>query len=132
MTKKNRIVLLAAAVFCLVLALMLAALHLTAVQPAAGSKNISVEVIHKDGSEKSFSYSTDEEYLGKLLLDEGLISGSDSSYGLYVEAVDGETADYSVDGSWWALSINGEFAQTGADTTPINDGDVYTWTYTIN
>ena len=99
---------------------------------AEGSKNITVEVVHKDGSEKVYTYSTDEEYLGKLLLDDGLITGSDSAYGLYVESVDGETADFSVDGSWWALYINGDFAQTGADSTPIYDGETYTWTYSVN
>ena len=99
--------------------------------PQAGEKEITVEVVHGDGSEKSFTYQTDEEYLGALLQDEGLIAGTESEYGLYVTTVDGETADYDADGAFWWLSCNGEDAQTGADQVVIADGDVYTWTYTV-
>ncbi len=96
----------------------------------AGAKHISVEVVHSDGSEKDFEYDTDAEYLSEVLLKEGLIEGEQSAYGLYVKVVDGETADYDIDASYWALYINGEYAMTGADSTPVNDGDVYNWTYT--
>ncbi len=98
----------------------------------AGAKTITVEVVHKDGSVKEFTYQTDLEYLGELLTQEGLISGTESEYGLYVETVDGETADYNVDQSYWWLSCNGEDAQTGADQVVLADGDQYTWTYTVN
>ncbi len=96
----------------------------------AGAKHISVDVVHSDGSEKDFEYDTDAEYLSEVLLKEGLIEGEQSAYGLYVKVVDGETADYDIDASYWALYINGEYAMTGADSTPVNDGDVYNWTYT--
>ncbi|MBR6351057.1 MAG: DUF4430 domain-containing protein [Firmicutes bacterium] len=116
--------------FC-VLALTLGMVwFLSQPQTSAGSKHISVEVVHSDGSEKGFEYDTDAEYLSEVLLEEGLIEGEQSAYGLYVKVVDGETADYDIDASYWALYINGEYAMTGADTTPINDGDVYNWTYT--
>jgi len=98
---------------------------------ASGEKHIIVEVVHKNGDEAEFSYDTNEEYLGTVLANEGLISGSESAYGLYVETVDGETADYNADGSWWKLSCNGEDSQVGVDSVPVNDGDRYTWTYTI-
>ena len=71
-----------------------------------------------------------EEYLGPLLVNEGLISGTEGAYGLYVDTVDRETADYSVDNSWWKLSGNGEDSQVGVDEVVIHDGDQYTWTYT--
>ena len=94
-----------------------------------GEKHIAVEIIHKDGSEKSFSYDTDEEYLGELLKKEGLISGTEDQYGIFVDTVDGETAIWEEDGGWWSLSCNGEDAQTGVDQMIIEDGSVYTWTY---
>ena len=96
-----------------------------------GEKQIVVEVIHKDQTEKEFVYQTDFSYLGELLLEEGLIEGTVGDYGLYVETVDGETADYSADQGWWQLSCNGERAQTGADSVVLHDGDRYTWTYTV-
>ena len=97
----------------------------------AGSKQITVEVIHKDGTQAEFSYATDKEFLGELLVEEGLISGDKGAYGIYVSTVDGETADFAVDGGWWQLSQDGESVTVGADTLPITDGSTYTWAYTV-
>lgn len=100
-------------------------------EPASGDKHITVEVIHSDGSETQFTYDTGEEYLGTVLVNEGLISGSESEYGLFVETVDGETADFNADGSWWKLRCNGEDSQVGVDSVVIHDGDLYAWIYTV-
>lgn len=120
----------AAAVFC-VLALVLWRVWQSS-RPAAmeGEKTVTVEVIHSDGAVAEFTYCTELEYLGELLQQEGLISGSDSEYGLFVDTVDGETVDYARDQSWWRLTCNGEDAGTGADTAVLQDGDVYGWIYT--
>lgn len=96
-----------------------------------GSKTITVSVTHKDGTEKDFTYHTDEEYLGPCLLAEGLVEGENGSFGLMITTVDGETADWNVDKSYWALYIGQEYASTGADTTPVNDGDSFGLVYTI-
>ncbi len=93
-------------------------------------KSITVTVVHGDGTEKKFTYKTNEQYLGKLLLDEGLIQGEDSQYGLMIQSVDGEKADWSVDQSYWALFVGESYANTGVDTTPIHDGDHFKLVYT--
>ena len=62
---------------------------------------------------------------GKALLDQGVIAGEDSSYGLYVKTVNGETADYDADGTYWGLYINGEYAMTGVDATTLEAGATY-------
>ena len=97
----------------------------------AGSKTITVEVVHKNASTKTFTYQTDEEYLGAVLLEESLVKGSMGEYGLYITEVDGEVADYAVDKSYWALYEGEEYAMQGADTTPIADGDNFSLVYTI-
>lgn len=120
-----------AAVLVCVLALALFALwRFTRPELAEGVKTVTVEVVHSDGTQAEFTYQTDLAYLGELLTQEGLISGSDSAYGLFVDTVDGETADYAVDGGWWRLTCNGEDAETGADSVPLEDGGVYGWVYT--
>lgn len=53
-----------------------------------GSKKIEVTVIHGDGSEKAFSYTTDAAYLGEVLLKDKLIEGEQGPYGLYILTVD--------------------------------------------
>lgn len=56
--------------------------------------------------------------VGKALLDQGVIAGEDSSYGLYVKTVNGTTLDYDTDGMYWAFYINGEYARP-AWTPPV-------------
>lgn len=99
-------------------------------EPVEGMKTVTVEVTHSDGNEKTFTYETEEEYLGALLEDEGLISGTESAYGLFVDTVDGEKADYDRDGAWWRLTCQGNDAETGADAVLLEDGGVYGWVYT--
>ena len=99
--------------------------------PQTGEKAVSVEVVHKDESIREFTYQTDAEYLGELLLAEGLIAGEEGPYGLYITEVDGEEAIYEVDQSYWAFYEGGEYALQGVDTTTIEDGDRFGFIYTI-
>lgn len=95
-----------------------------------GKYTITVRVVHKDGSEKTFTYHTDEEYLGDVLLDAGLIQGSDGPYGLDVSHVDGEKAVYNEDKAYWALYEGDQYAMQGVSTTPVVDGAEYSYVYT--
>lgn len=97
---------------------------------SGGSKTVSVTVTHKDGSTKDFSYTTDEEMLGAVLVSEGLIEGEDSQYGLFVTTVDGYTADSGSE-EWWCLTVDGESAMTGIDSTPIEEGKEYGLVLTV-
>lgn len=103
----------------------------TATTAPTYAKTITVTVIHGDGSEKVFTYGTNEDYLGTVLVAEGLVQGDNSTYGLMIHTVDGETADWNVNQSYWALYIGEDYAMTGADTTPIGDGDTFKLVYTI-
>lgn len=99
-------------------------------ETAAGAKRITVAVIHEDGTEKSFSYQTDAEYLGEVLEENGLIQGEQGAFGLYIQVVDGESAVYEEDGAYWAFYQDGEYAQQSVDLTPICDGDSFSLVYT--
>lgn len=94
-------------------------------------KQITVTVVHKDGSSKEFTYETNEQYLGTVLKEAGLIQGEDGPYGLMISTVDGELADWNVDQGYWALYVGEEYAVTGIDMTPITDGGSYSLEYTI-
>jgi len=97
----------------------------------AGEKTFTVKVVHADRSEKTFSYRCSDEYLGDTLLREGLIKGEKGAYGIYITEVDGERAVYEKDKAYWALFINGEYAVSGIDATPIENGAQYTLAYTF-
>lgn len=115
----------------LVAACLLAALLYLQTRPetAAGDKTIDVVVVHGDGSEADFQYQTDAEYLGDVLTENGLVEGTESTYGLFITTVDGETADDSLQ-QWWCITREGEMLSTGADQTPIADGEQYELTLT--
>ena len=128
---KNKKVWLGLTALVLVAALMVGVYLGTRPEVEGGVKEFTVLVIHKDGEEKSFFYETDAEYLGAVLLEDGLVQGEEGPYGLMISAVDGETADWNVDQSYWALYIGEDYATTGVDTTPITDGGEYSLVYTI-
>ena len=44
-----------------------------------------------------------------------------------MKTVNGITADYETDGTYWAFYIDGEYAMTGVDATEINEEAVYTF-----
>ncbi len=90
-----------------------------------------MEVVHKDESTKTFTYHTDAEYLGEVILAEGLVKGAQGDYGLYITEVDGESAVYETDSAYWAFYQGGEYANQSVDQTPINDGDAFSLVYTI-
>lgn len=128
---KNKKILIAAIVIVALIAVMVGVYFAARPAVAEGAKTISVTVVHADGSEKQFQYRTDEEYLGPVLLAEGLAEGEDGPYGLTIYVVDGEKADWNENQSYWALYIGEEYAATGADSTPVKDGDSFKLVYTI-
>ena len=103
----------------------------------AGGKNITIEVTKSTGDTVDYKLSTDAEFL-KEAMDElagngsGFsYSGTGSDYGLMVDTVNGEKAVYDNDGAYWALYVNGEYGQYGADSQPVADGDTYTFKYEV-
>lgn len=96
-----------------------------------GGKTVTVEVVHKDGSARTFTCQTDEEYLAGALVSEGLVQGREDVYGLYIETVDGEKAVFEDDGGYWAVYQSGEYAQLGISELPIHDGDSFSLVYTV-
>lgn len=128
---KNKKTILAIIALVAVIAVFVGIYFATRPETTEGAKTITVTVVHKDGTEKSFTYHTDEEFLGPVLLAEELVKGKQDIYGLMISAVDGETADWNVDQGYWALYVGEEYATSGADTTPINDGDSFKLVYTI-
>ena len=87
-----------------------------------GNTEFAFEVVLEDGTTTLYNVHTDEKTVGAALLGVNLIAGDDSEYGLYVKTVDGVTADYDKDGTYWAFYIDGEYASTGVDSTDVVHG----------
>lgn len=80
-----------------------------------------------DGNSTHYMIKTDKETVGEALVENGLIAGDDSEYGLYVKTVNGITLDFDKDGKYWAFYEENAYANQGVDTTPIKEGGVYTF-----
>jgi len=90
-----------------------------------GSKSFELTVVDGDGNETKFLIFTDKVTVGEALFENSLLEGEESQYGLFVKKVNGITADYDADKTYWAFYINGEYAMTGVDKTDITEGDLY-------
>ena len=92
-----------------------------------GKTQFNFTVVDKDGKETAFEIHTDKATVGEALLELGLIEGEEGAYGLYVKKVNGITADYDVDQTYWAFYVNGEYGMTGVDVTNIEAGATYSF-----
>lgn len=93
----------------------------------AGKTTFTVVTVDLEGVESTFKVSTEAETVGEALIAEGLIEGHDTEYGLYVDVVNGVALDWETHGKYWAMYIDGEYAQTGVDTTEVVEGATYTF-----
>lgn len=90
-----------------------------------GETRFALTITDGDGAQTHVTVNTDAATVGEALEALGLIQGEEGAYGLYVETVNGITADYDADRTYWAFYINGEYAMTGVDATEIVPGDSY-------
>lgn len=97
-----------------------------------GEKDVVIVVVNSLGETVKYDVNTDAEFLTGALedaKDKGLqVSGSVGAYGFTIETVNGETADFV--NSYWAIYVNGEYGMYGADSQPVDNGDVFKLEYT--
>ena len=97
-------------------------------------KQVKLQVVDKEGKVSEYDEATDAEYL-RGVLDEisedsdFSYSGSESQYGLMIDTVNGEQADYTKDGADWSIYVNDEYANYGVDSQPVADGDTFALKY---
>ena len=124
--KKNTKLILAVAAVAALIAILLGVWFATRPETTQGAKTITVEVVHKDGSTKTFTCHTNEEYLGPVLDAENIAQGEEGPYGLYIKFADGEKAVYEEDGERVYLSMNTagicRAVTGGGETIPIEPG----------
>ena len=120
---KRQTILLAAVLVVLIAVFALVYLQNTE-KTMGGGKSITLIVVHGDASEKQFTIKTDAQFLRGALEEVKLIQGKEGQMGLYIQTVDGETADEAKQ-QWWCVTKGGEDVNTGVDTTPIESGDAY-------
>ena len=138
-------------VLCLLLVLLLAAAALTGcaqtpasteapkteaqtearpqIQPeelGEGSTMIYLDVTDRDGGTSSYAIHTDAETVGEALAALDMIEGENGMYNTVCE----QTLDWETDHMYWAFYIDGEYAPTGLDQTPVTADAHYALTAT--
>ncbi len=95
------------------------------VEVGEGATSFVLEVTDKQGTKTRFNVKTDKTTVGDALLEEGIITGEQGPYGLFINAVNGVACDFDADGYYWAFYVGGEYAMSGVDTTNIEQGQTY-------
>lgn len=95
----------------------------------AGS-TFTLVVVHGDKTEKTFTITTEKEYLALALIDEGIITDEGIETGMYF-TVDGETSSWEQNQSYWAFYLGEEYANFGMNDAPVEEGATYKLVYTI-
>lgn len=96
-----------------------------------GKKAVTIEVVDQTGVSTVYEVKTDEEFLYDAIMNDSEIKleGEEGDYGFYIIAVNGVTADYNVDASYWSLYVNGDYGQVGISEQIVNDGDSFALKY---
>ena len=120
--KSNKKVIVGVVVLVALVAALLVVFNLFKEKPVEGSKAITLEdEVH-----------TDAEYLLDAMKDakDLTFDGETGDYGYSLFTINGETHDWNVDGSYWAIYVNGDYGNYSVDTQPVADGDVFRFEYT--
>ena len=130
MKKSVKIILGVTGVVVLIAALV-AVWMIFGAKPQTGAKEITIEVINSADESTLYQLNTDAEYLRQAMDEaEGLTyDGTESEYGIMISTVNGEVADYNVNGAYWSFYVNGEYCTYGIDTQPVADGDAFVIEY---
>jgi len=97
----------------------------------AETVTITVEIVDKDGISTEYNITTDTGTLWGALQQEKLAEGDEGPYGVMIHTVGGVRADFTLDGAYWALYKDGEYLMSGAESTPIAEGEHYELVYTL-
>ena len=89
-----------------------------------GATKLTVQVKAED-HQVTFTIHTDKTTVGDAMMEHGLLEGEQQTAGMYLKKVNGITADWDVDQTYWAFYIDNEYAMTGVDHTDIQEGVTY-------
>ena len=78
-------------------------------------------VVSAEDKQITLTVNTDKTTVGAALSEVGLIKGADGMY----TVVNGMTADYNVDQTYWAFYEGDDYGMTGVDLTEIKAGATY-------
>ena len=91
-----------------------------------GSTLFYLDVTDRDGVTSSYAIHTDAETVGTALVNLDMIEGENGMYNTVCDM----TLDWNADHMYWAFYVDGEYATSGLDDTPITAESHYALTAT--
>lgn len=91
-----------------------------------GANSFLLEVVNAENTAK-FNVKTDKTTVGEALFELNFISGNETDDGFFITTVNGITANYDAEGTYWVFYAGGAYAQTAAFDTKIADGETYSF-----
>ena len=133
--KQNKKVILGVVAFLAVAVILGAVYYFTRPETSKGAKEVEITVVNAEGEKEEYKINTDAEYLQQAMDDakeEGLTySGTEGEYGLMVDTVNGEKANFDENGAYWGFFVNGEYCNYGIAEQPVADKDSFEIVYTL-
>ena len=124
----NKKIIIAIIAFILVIGAVAGAYAVFGPKTAEGSKAVTIEVVDDKGESRIYEIKTDALYLAEAMTEAGITYEAEDTY---VNTVNGITADYDKDMSYWAFYINDTYCNFGIFEQPVKDGDSFKIEYTI-
>ena len=124
----NKKTIIAIAAFILVIAIVATIYFVFVPKAKEGAKSVTIEVVDNKGESKEYSVKTDALYLADAMTDAGITYEAEDTY---VNTINGITADYDKDMSYWGFYVNGEYCNYGIFEQPVADQDSFKIEYTV-
>ncbi len=124
----NKKTIIAIAAFILLIAIVTVIYFVFVPKATEGTKSVTIEVVDDKGESKEYSVKTDARYLADAMTEAGITYEAEDTY---VNTINGITADYDKDMSYWGFYVNGEYCNYGIFEQPVEDGDSFVIAYTI-
>ena len=128
MYRMNKKTIIAIAAFILVIAIVATIYFVFVPKATEGTKSVTIEVVDNKGESKEYTVKTDALYLADAMTDAGITYEAEDTY---VNTINGITADYDKDMSYWGFYVNGEYCNYGIFEQPVADGDSFKIEYTV-
>ena len=98
--------------------------YVSDIELGEGATELTVQV-KAEGHQVTFTIHTDKTTVGDAMMEYDLLEGEQQTAGMYLKKVNGITADWDADQTYWAFYIDNEYAMTGVDHTDIQEGVIY-------
>ena len=117
--------------FCLLLCMMLIVAIVFCTTGCNRTKNqesqTTAESVQSVAGERSVLGDGQTEFTFCVVDKDGNETEFEGPYGLYVQSVNGITADYDVDQTYWAFYVDDVYAENSVDLTEVTAGAHYTF-----